>query len=219
MDKKYIDDNNIKNKYLRGLLTPDEIIQFESYLMDKPTLVEELELDDVFFRVMPRSQKLQVSPSPRIWGFLNIPLRSALAPIVICLFVIPLGLVAVFTEPGTSSIQPVFLTNDNYRTATDLASDVTTLEFQDSNQVILLLLYPENELAESFDVAIRDFSGRLMQQFEDHSRGNSGYVSIELLSSAINEGDYLLEIAPTNEVAESLNGKVESIPFRVTKNG
>ncbi len=222
MDKKYIADNNIGSKYLRGLLSADEIVQFECYLLDKPELAEQLELDAVFFEVMPQLEKSQTKFQPKAWGFLDIPLRRALVPIfvpvIVCLFVIPLAVVSLFREPVVSSIQPVFLTSDDYRTIDNQLNDISVLKFQDDGQVILLLLYPGNELAEDFNVSLKGISGTLVQRIEGRARGDSGYISIELSSSALDEGDYFVEIIPTNTPAEDLIEAVESIPFRIIKN-
>lgn len=219
MDKKYVDDNNIKRKYLRGLLAEDELVKFEIYLMDNPELVEELELEELLYRAMPQLENSQTSQQSWNWGFLDIPLRRVFAPIIVCLFVIPLGLISLLREPGLSTIQPVFLTSDNYRAASGGggAAEATTLSFQDDGQIILLMLYPENEVADSFDVAIRDLSGSLNRQAVGLSRGDSGYISVELSAATIGEGGYLLEITPRYDVAQTSSENIESIPFRVVK--
>lgn len=217
MDKKYIDDNNIKSKYLRGLLTSEEVDQFESHLMDKPELVEELELDDAFFNILPRLEDRRESQRQKNWAFLDIPLRRVIVPVTVCLFAIPLGLFSVLNEPGVSSIQPVFLTNDSFRAATDLSGDIRTLTFRDDREVILLFLDPANQVAESFDVIVRDASGGVVQRFENRSRRDFSYISIELPSTSIDEGGYLVEIRPTRTTAENLDEALESIPFSVVK--
>ena len=44
MDKQYIQDNEIEIKYLRNQLTPEEVEEFEVYLMENPEAIENIEL-------------------------------------------------------------------------------------------------------------------------------------------------------------------------------
>jgi hypothetical protein len=48
MDKRYIEENEIEVKYLRNQLDPDELEEFEVYLMENPEFLETLELDSFF---------------------------------------------------------------------------------------------------------------------------------------------------------------------------
>ena len=48
MDKKYIQENEIDIKYLRGQLAEDELEQFEIYLMEHPDCLESIEIVSVF---------------------------------------------------------------------------------------------------------------------------------------------------------------------------
>lgn len=50
MDKKYIDENEIKIKYLRNQLNDRELELFEIYMLENPDLVDELNLSEVFIR-------------------------------------------------------------------------------------------------------------------------------------------------------------------------
>lgn len=44
MDRKYIEENEIEIKYLRNQLTPDQLEEFEVYLMENPEALESMEL-------------------------------------------------------------------------------------------------------------------------------------------------------------------------------
>jgi len=46
MDKKYIQENEIDIKYLRGQLAEDELEQFEIYLMEHPEAIESLSVQE-----------------------------------------------------------------------------------------------------------------------------------------------------------------------------
>ncbi len=48
MDKKYIEENEIEIKYLRNQLTPEELEEFEVYLMENPEALQRIQIDRVF---------------------------------------------------------------------------------------------------------------------------------------------------------------------------
>ncbi len=48
MDKGYIEQHDIAQKYLLGKLSLNELEAFEVYLMDNPDAIEELHLDTIF---------------------------------------------------------------------------------------------------------------------------------------------------------------------------
>ena len=48
MDRDYIEQHDILDRYRRNQLTPEMRIEFEEYILDKPDLIEQLELDMLF---------------------------------------------------------------------------------------------------------------------------------------------------------------------------
>jgi len=80
MDKKYIDDNAIRIKYLRNQLNAEELEQFEIYMLNNPDIIEELELDEVF---LSKSEiQTPVTPSGPNLLFSNRLLQSAFSMLV-----------------------------------------------------------------------------------------------------------------------------------------
>lgn len=215
MNKKTIVDNEIGSRYLQGKLTPDELAEFETYLLTHPDLVAELELDSVMYKVMPQVENMEKATGS--WRFLDLPLRQVLAPLFASMIMVPMVILALFNDANIPNIQPVFLTSDTYRTADNSFSNMATLRFEEEDEVILLMLYPENELADDFKVILRDTSGGVEQIFTDLARGESGYVSIQLPASAVGEGEYILDITQDTSVDEILEQSAESIRLRVVK--
>ncbi len=66
MDKKYVEENEIEIKYLRNQLTPEELEEFEVYLMENPEMVESLELHDYLSDAIINDE-FGVSEKPRNW--------------------------------------------------------------------------------------------------------------------------------------------------------
>jgi len=81
MDKQYIEDNEISIKYLRKQLTPEEVEEFEIYLMENPEALEQLDLDSLFqtrLRDLAPNAYVSAEPitktpvSPKWFGLPNI---------------------------------------------------------------------------------------------------------------------------------------------------
>ncbi|MFT6403170.1 MAG: hypothetical protein ACJA2D_002495 [Pseudohongiellaceae bacterium] len=66
MDKRYIEENEIEVKYLRNQLDPDELEEFEVYLMENPEMVDELKLDEVFIRNFAIESDIQTIVEPQV---------------------------------------------------------------------------------------------------------------------------------------------------------
>ena len=50
MDKTYVEDNDIAQKYLRGELAPEEAAEFELYFMEDQQMLEQLEIDSALYK-------------------------------------------------------------------------------------------------------------------------------------------------------------------------
>ncbi|WDE11984.1 hypothetical protein [Thalassomonas haliotis] len=85
MDSKYIKEKNIISRYLRGGLTPEETIEFEEYLIDKPELIEQLEIDNQLMKTLPEVNYSAAKTQTSIFDFLMTPLRASFATGFSCL--------------------------------------------------------------------------------------------------------------------------------------
>jgi hypothetical protein len=91
MGNDYIAQNNVVAKYLRGQLTPEEAVAFEVYLMDKPALIEQLEMDRVLIKTMPEAVKHAKKTSKWTLGWFNTPLFASLFGSVATLLICVIG--------------------------------------------------------------------------------------------------------------------------------
>ena len=89
MDKKYIEENGIVTKYLRGQLTPEETSEFEAYFLDKPEIIEQLELDSILIKNTGRAfENLQRAGIRNRW--LNLTqIVSAMAAGALLVVILP----------------------------------------------------------------------------------------------------------------------------------
>jgi hypothetical protein len=57
MDKRYIEENEIGLKYLKGQLTNEQLEQFEIYMMDNPDILDDLNVDQLMIKGSSVSHK------------------------------------------------------------------------------------------------------------------------------------------------------------------
>lgn len=76
MDQNYIEQNDIARKYMQGRLTPEEAADFEVYLMDKPELVEEMELDGLFDKHVDKTETAKNNSKHFFFNWLSIDLMK-----------------------------------------------------------------------------------------------------------------------------------------------
>ncbi len=214
MNIEYVNNNNISEKYLKGKLDKAEEVAFELFLINHPDYVEQLELEDALFRFMPQLKEHQNTVNSKIYSFLNMPLRQALIPIACCLLLLPTATYYLLENFNQTSIQTVFLSDESFRSSSDAGNPGTTLSFQSRKEVLLLFLYPENELADDFHVSIRNLDDSSLLDFGTRSRSGLGYVNIELRSGEIGSGSYVVEMLPS-DINSSLT--VDTIPFQIVE--
>ncbi|MEP0355294.1 hypothetical protein [Paraglaciecola sp.] len=94
MGDETINQNDIVQKYLHNKLTPEETVEFEEYIMDKPHLLEQLELDSVMVEHLPSVQEIPVQS--RLFSSIFKTIAFA-APVLCCVVL----LLILFNEPST----------------------------------------------------------------------------------------------------------------------
>lgn len=214
MNIEYVNNNNISQKYLNGKLDKAEEVAFELFLINHPDYVEQLELEDALFRFMPQLKEHQNTFNSKIHSLLNMPLRQVLIPITCCLLLLPTATYYLLDNFNQSTIQTVFLSDESFRSSSESGNQGTTLSFQNRNEVMLLFLYPENELADDFHVSIRNLDNSSLMDFGNRTRGGLGYLSIELRSGEIDSGSYVVEMLPSGANSSLI---VDTIPFQIVE--
>ncbi len=155
MDKKYIQENEIDIKYLRGQLAEDELEQFEGYLMEHPEYLDALELDSVLLisEIQPSLQLQRESQTRSLWEALARPLNSVFA---MTFSVLAIAVAATFYLPtilqgngeyGRTGIYTVEL--ENLRSAGSRAGqNLLLLEKVDGSKQVNLTFFLPEEYAE-----------------------------------------------------------------------
>ena len=127
LNDEYIKQHNLVTRYIRGQLTPEEAAEFESYFIDKPDLLEQIELETVLYEQIP---KVEIQPQEKNdlslnWlGKLTAWMGQSTANTLVafagsCMLGIGLTLMTIQGEPGqqgAAGIGQVVYT-DTYRSS------------------------------------------------------------------------------------------------------
>ena len=147
MDDEYITQNDIVKRYLHNQLTPEETVEFEEYMLDKPELLERLELDSIFAENLPKA--LQTSEKNSKQGRDNVWWRTFWPrPLMYSAFSFAFGalmmfLIAPFSNDSleyTGLIDLVEVSPLRSSSSLDLAD--ATYSLSNNAESIILLLQP-----------------------------------------------------------------------------
>ncbi|MFT2089984.1 hypothetical protein [Paraglaciecola sp. 2405UD69-4] len=133
MDDDYINQNDTVQRYLHNKLTPEETVEFEEYIMDKPHLLEQLELDSVMVETMPKVELGKSKPS--FWqGIFGTPLKASLGTGLACALAAVLLLPAIQppSSPAIGNLELFYLSDvrsDDYEQKFKVAPSADTLIF------------------------------------------------------------------------------------------
>lgn len=197
IDADYISQHDIAQRYLQGKLTPEETVEFEEYLMDKPELLEQLELDSVMVEHLPNvfnSPPKTAQNKRSRWT----PLFSHITAIAAC----SLLAVTLWLGQPNSEISPNFSPNivylENYRSATN----ITTLSFKlDEAFKVIAIDVPPNS-GNEFDLKIVDTNGQYVLAQHLQTNGNNE-VTFLLYSTVLMNEKYKLELTKDERVISS----------------
>jgi hypothetical protein len=197
MDDDYISQHDIVRQYLKGKLTPEETVEFEEYILDKPELLELLEMDSVMVEHLPK----EFSSPPKIeqnkksgWT----PLFSNITAIAAC----SLLAVTLWLGQPTSEINPNFSPNivylENYRSA----NSVTTLTFKQGESFKIIAIDVPPDSGNEFDLRILSKNGQYILVQHLQTNGNNE-VTFLLYSTVLMNEKYRLELTKDERVISS----------------
>ena len=134
MDKKYIEENEIEIKYLRNQLTPEEVEEFEVYLMENPEALESLELGQTFSDELPNLHNASSgSFLTRIKAFFKDNFLSAysLGLLSAAVFFVGSNLTQFASTPKSNFSQVVYLSTT--RSVSEEGKEFVNVEFPKSS--------------------------------------------------------------------------------------
>ncbi|MEP2652689.1 MAG: hypothetical protein ABJH06_11935 [Paraglaciecola sp.] len=203
MGDETINQNDIVQKYLHNKLTPEETVEFEEYIMDKPHLLEQLELDSVMVETMPlvnesngnKASRAQ-SPKPSFWDVLfGTPLKASLGTGVACVLavVLLLPIMQTPTSPGIGNLELFYL------------SDVRSNDYEQkfavaqSAETLIFVLEAEFEQITPFTVSLTNEStGQPVFTNIPYTPSEVGEIYVPVSVRDMPKGNYRFEYYPAN---------------------
>jgi hypothetical protein len=197
IDRTYIDEHDIAQRYLHGGLTPEESEEFEVYILENPEILEELELSEAMKKFMPKpdseTQGFKYLQS-KLWSILFPATVLAVAFSALAFMLIPSLQFEAPRSYGQTEI--VYLSSMR-------SGDTSTYTVDGTTEQLVLVLNAQQDGSTLFDVeatfADRTvFSGAIQQDA-------SGDLIVALPLSEIKGG--LLEVQYKNQENPTNSGK------------
>lgn len=189
MDKQYIEQFDVSRRYLNGTLSPEQRIEFEEYILDKPEMIEQLELDRAILaglKALP--EKAQNDPFWRPVYSHMLATAASVALVAVLLFDVGQG--PIEQGPGAASPEIVYL--ETFRSQ-DLRTQVTFNE--DAGVSYLVAAVPSDD-RQIFTIALQSDGDNAVSAVLAESMANSeGDLVITLDKAKIKPGMYSVVVS------------------------
>lgn len=206
MNHEYIEKNNIVERYLRGTLSPEESTEFEQYFLDKPDLLEQLELDHLLYQQLPQAEVIK----DKSWGYIvwehlfGSPVKSLTMIACTCLLSV-LVVVGILHEPDmvTGSGQVVY--TDTYRS--NQPQKRVNIELQQGVENLVLVTPVEVFNQHYRVVVVEEDNGR--ELLNNNTWVNAdGELTIVLPVELLKSGNYVLKVSAIEQNTPNQNKEV-----------
>ncbi len=200
MDREFIEQHDIAQRYLHGRLTPEEAEEFEVYLMDNPEMVEEFELDSLFktyasSRSFAKNSVAWLS-NKKHWlsGFVS----SALTFVACAFMFVTLTPTEINNSPAYWA-QVIYLESKRG----DSVGQAFDIQLPANQGALAIVFAPEQTAFSSFDVILADEQSRPIHQFKGVKRSNLDELTLVVPQSSVKPGEYQLVINPEGQLSAS----------------
>ncbi len=209
MDKEYIEDNGIANKYLRGELTAEELEDFEVYIIDKPELLEELEVDELLDHHLPLTMSVSRQASSKLFSWLTQPLAASFTTLVICVF----GFISYLQldnsgNKTSSRVKFTYISESIMRDGS--TEEQGPLLISENDELYTLVLQPR-QTSTNFDILMINPLGGEVIQFKD-VQVQEGNLVLSVPSQFLSPGIWTFELTARSQMEHS-----EKLLLRVIK--
>jgi hypothetical protein len=198
MDDEYINQHDIALRYLQGKLTPEETVEFEEYILDKPKLLEQLEVDSVLKIHLPNVHIINTS-SPKIrkpFGWFSTPLRASVATAFACVFILWVAVPKKEFSATHFTASPDIVYLETFRSA----GNTQEISVDNSHRSILLVIDLSGLPEKMYSFKLFDQNEIERMDKNGLSTNSLGELIISLPTKVLNSGDYILLItSPDNQ--------------------
>ncbi len=216
MDKRYIEENEIGLKYLKGQLTNEQLEQFEIYMMDNPDILDDLNMEQLMVDGSCVSHKAE--PVFKLsfirslfgdWRLVNSLASFALGLVAMAMFSIE--------RVSVNSVEIQYLVAQDSVRGSD---DSPTVEFEfdkasferSSRDQFVLVVEPNTIEKERFKVTIsrleKSEKTDLIVEVNRIITNSQGRVALTLRVNDFTPGEYLVEL---DSMKKSINTRFKTI--------
>lgn len=194
-----IEIQNLTIRYLKGQLSPEETIAFEEYILDKPELLEQLELDSVLIKTLPQIEESRAKES-----FFTKLLSSWLIVLPTACSFIFLAMLVMNHNPDIQETASQIHYLENLRSANQSRIETVTIE-EDTG--ILVLVVTPLILSDMHQVTLINADGLAYNKQQKLS--DFGQLSILIEKSVFERGEATLKVEPLTNVSNTSGSTME----------
>ena len=215
MSEAFIREHDVARRYLQGELTPEEEAEFEAYFLDKPELLEDLELDLMLhIGLQPAKEGGEVVQARRRPWFFRPLLSPLAAAAIVAVLGVPTAIV-VYTQllelreqvsvDRSPSADIRLILVDNARSSDPSRAKVSSDDARLGVLILFQLGYPESD---SYDVVMVGPDGRAVFSDEAVRLTPNDEILIHFPPGLLQQGRYQL-------TADGADGDREAFAFEV----
>ncbi|MDN4501677.1 hypothetical protein QX776_04660 [Alteromonadaceae bacterium BrNp21-10] len=198
MNQEYINQHNVLQRYFSNSLNQDEQIAFESYVLDKPQLLEQLELHHIFDRHLSDafsknhdSKKFSFSQwlfgkrhsKKLFWAGLGALSSGTLTFVLMMTLMLPNT-----TENGFSSVSPEIVYLETMRGS----ESVTNIHFKINQKVKMLVVDTGLPNAQIYHLEIKDKRNITISNWAHKAVNENGELVVMLARKMLSNGRYTM---------------------------
>jgi hypothetical protein len=223
MDHKYIQDNQLVERYLQDKLTDEEKVAFEEYYLSNAETLAELELAEKMqdgFRGLEESEFFD-KPATDGW-FNRVFLSPQYAAAASILLVFSLGFSGILYRQqqaddafyGTQVIPVLSVRSSTSGQPMDLT------RIKQTDDWIVLLVDPGMESYASYRASVARVDGtdsKMISQLEDLQPGYEDLLAVGLPGAILQPGDYEIRLSGQAEATSDDFAEIRRLSFTVTQ--
>ena len=207
MDDKYIDQHNVIERYLQQKLTREEKAELEVYLLDKPELLEQLELDSIMKEHLPSVQEHTTSNNVLVDSEVLVPWWQAIwaKPLLTSTLSFVFGVVVVLLINGNNDGSAPYSGTIDLIEVSPLRSSPAqgtpdaTYSLSSNADRLMLLLQPGFIESETVIVTIKKRSNNTYLFNEQMNINGQGDVVVYLDKAKFEPGAFDIDIRPIGQ--------------------
>ena len=193
MDKQYIEQFDIGRKYLKNELTPEEVIQFEEYLLDKPELIEQLELDRIAMLAMPKVSQQREQRS--LWRWWKPTYSHGMALVAsVCLVAVLVFSPQRYEQRVGNSPDIIFI--EVMRGAIDSAGANSEALVNKASSGQVLIFDVSRFEPSSYSLSLLDDKGNQVMQWDNLQSNENGELVLQTSLQSSAKSDFSLVLTP-----------------------